>query len=104
MSEPFIGEIIMFAGDFAPNGWALCNGQMLSISSYTALFSILGTSFGGNGTSTFQLPDMRSRVPVHVGQGLGLTAYILGEQTGTENVTLNINQIPAHTHALSAAT
>jgi microcystin-dependent protein len=98
MSEPFLGEIIMFAGNFAPRGWALCNGQILSIAQNTALFSILGTTYGGNGQTTFALPDFRGRVPVSQGQGPGLSAYDLGEVTGVENTTLLINQMPAHNH------
>jgi microcystin-dependent protein len=104
MSEPFIGEIIMFGGNFAPRGWAMCNGQLLSISQNTALFSILGTSFGGNGTTTFGLPDLRSRVPIHQGQGPGLSPYVLGQQGGPENVTLLQNNMPIHTHLANAST
>jgi microcystin-dependent protein len=107
MSEPFIGEIIMFAGNFAPRGWAFCNGQLLSIAQNTALFSILGTTYGGNGQTTFALPDLRGRVPVHSGnsQGPGLSPYNLGQASGTETVTLLTNQMPMHTHAgaISAA-
>jgi microcystin-dependent protein len=94
MSEPFLGEIIMFAGNFNPRGWALCQGQILPIAQNTALFSILGTTYGGNGQTTFALPDMRSRVPVGQGQGPGLSSYSLGEQTGTESVTLIQGNIP----------
>ena len=101
MSEPFIGEIIMFGGNFNPRGWQLCNGQLLSISQNTALFSILGTTFGGNGTSTFGLPDMRGRRPIHAGTGPGLSNYTLGEQGGTENVTLLLNNLPAHSHSVN---
>lgn len=92
----------MFGGNFAPTGWAMCNGQLLSISQYTALFSILGTQFGGNGTTTFGLPDLRSRVPVHQGQGNGLSPYVIGEMTGQENVTLLTTQMPAHSHLVNA--
>jgi microcystin-dependent protein len=98
MSEPFIGEIVMFGGNFAPRGWALCNGQLLSIAQNTALFSILGTTFGGNGTTTFALPNMQSRVPIHQGQGPGLSNYVLGETGGSESVTLIQTQMPAHNH------
>ena len=98
MSEPFIGEIRMVGFNFAPSGWQLCNGQLLPIAQYAALFSLLGTTYGGNGQTTFALPDLRSRVPVHQGQGNGLTPYQMGEITGTENVTLITNQMPAHTH------
>ena len=102
MAEPFIGEIRMFGGNFAPKGWQLCNGQLLSISQFSALFSILGTSFGGNGTTNFQLPNMQGRVPIHQGTGAGLSPYVLGEQGGTELVTLNYNQMPLHTHLVNA--
>lgn len=102
MSEPFLGEIRMFGGTFAPTGWALCNGQLLPISQNTALFSILGTTYGGNGTSTFALPDLRGRVAVHQGQGAGLSPYLPGEQTGVENVTLLQNQMPIHNHVVNA--
>jgi microcystin-dependent protein len=88
----------MFGGNFAPYGWAMCNGQLMAISQNTALFAILGTNFGGNGVSTFGLPDFRGRVPVSQGQGLGLSTYVVGELTGTENVTLLQNQMPTHTH------
>jgi len=99
MSEPFIGEIRIFGGNFPPRGWALCNGQLLSISQNTALFSLLGTFYGGNGQSTFALPDLRGRVPVHQGGG-----YDLGEVAGAETVALNQNQIPAHSHTVAAST
>ena len=101
MSNPFIGEIRMFAGNFAPRGWALCQGQVLSIQTNTALFSILGTTYGGNGVTTFNLPDFRGRVPLSSGQGLGLSNYVLGEQTGVENVTLITSQMPAHNHIVN---
>jgi microcystin-dependent protein len=100
--DPFIGEIRLFGGNFAPVGWATCDGQLLSISQYTALFSILGTTFGGNGTTTFGLPDLRGRAPIHTGAGPGLAPYALGQAAGTENVQLLANQLPAHTHALNA--
>lgn len=102
MSEPFLGEIIMFGGNFAPRGWAFCSGQLLSIAQNTALFSILGTTYGGNGTTTFALPDLRGRVPIHPGQGPGLSSYVLGEAAGVENVTLLTTQMPAHTHVLTS--
>lgn len=97
-NDPFIGEIIMFAGNFAPRGWALCNGQLLSISSNQALFSILGTTYGGDGRTTFQLPDLRGRVPVSAGQAPGLSNWSLGQRSGTETNFLNVTQLPAHTH------
>jgi microcystin-dependent protein len=102
LSEPYIGTVMMFGGNFAINGWATCNGQQLSISTNAALFSILGTTFGGNGTTTFGLPDLRGRIPVHQGQGIGLTPYVIGEFGGTENVTLTYNQMPLHTHLVNA--
>ena len=103
MSEPFIGQIMMFAGNFAPRDWAFCDGQLLSIAQNTALFSILGTTYGGNGQTTFALPDLRGRVPIQQGQGPGLSPYILGQASGVENVTLLISNIPAHTHSLGAS-
>src|SRR5688572_18111229 len=96
--DEFIAIIKMFGGNFAPRGWALCNGQILSIAQNTALFSLLGTTFGGNGQTTFALPDLRGRVPIHPGQGPGLSNYSLGQQAGTETVTLTINNMPAHGH------
>src|SRR5271167_2889298 len=104
MSDPFLGEIRMFGGNFAPIGWALCNGQLLSISQNTALFSVLGTSFGGDGVSTFALPDLQGRVPINAGQGAGLSPYVLGGKGGAENVTLLSTQMPAHKHLVSAET
>jgi microcystin-dependent protein len=101
MAEPFIGEIRMFAGNFAPQGWALCNGQILSIAQNTALFSLLGTNFGGNGQTTFGLPNLQSRMPMHWGTGPGLTPRVIGENAGEESVPLNTNQIPAHNHTYS---
>jgi len=100
--EPMIGEIRMFAGNFAPRGWALCDGQLLSIAEYSALFSILGTTYGGDGRTTFALPDLRGRVPIHPGQGPGLSSRRLGEKGGVEAVTLTVNQIPSHTHSAVA--
>ena len=101
--DPIIGTIILFAGNFAPRGWAFCNGQLMSIANYTALFSLLGTTYGGNGIQTFALPDLRSRVPMHAGQGVGLSQRDLGEVVGAESVTLTSNNIPGHTHQLLAA-
>ena len=100
-SEPYIGSIAMFGGNFAPRGWAFCQGQLLSIAQNTALFSILGTTFGGNGTTTFALPDLRGRSPVGVGQGPGLSAIQLGEIAGQENVTLLTSNLPAHNHPIN---
>lgn len=96
--EPFLGEIMMFAGNFPPKNWALCNGQLLAIQQNTALFSILGTTYGGNGVNTFALPNLQSRTPAHWGQGPGLTPYVLGEIAGTEAVTLLQTEMPMHTH------
>lgn len=103
MSEPFISEIRMFGFDFPPRGWAFCDGQILSIAQNTALFSLLGTTYGGNGQSTFALPDLRGRTPLHFGQGSGLQPRNLGELGGTETQTLLPAQLPAHNHALTAA-
>jgi len=102
MATPFIGMIVMFGGNFAPRSWAFCSGQILPIAQNTALFSILGTTYGGNGQTTFALPDLRSRVPIHPGQGPGLSPYSLGQQGGVETVTLTTNQMPAHNHSLVA--
>ena len=99
----YIGSIAMFAGNFAPKNWAFCQGQILSIAQNTALFSILGTTYGGNGQTTFALPDLRGRAPVSQGQGNGLSSYILGQRSGSENVTLLTSQMPTHTHVLSLA-
>jgi microcystin-dependent protein len=101
MASPFIAEIKMFAGTFAPRGYAFCNGQLLSISQNTALFSLVGTTYGGNGQTTFGLPDLRGRTPIHAGTGPGLSTYVLGQMSGVENVTLLATQMPAHTHAVS---
>jgi microcystin-dependent protein len=98
MPNQYLGEIRIFAGNFAPQGWALCNGQILSISQNTALFSLLGTYYGGNGTSTFALPNLQSNVPMHWGNGVGLSATVLGETQGTPSVTLTSNMIPPHSH------
>ena len=101
-SDAMIGTIAMFAGNFAPRGWALCQGQILSISQNTALFSLLGTTYGGNGQTTFALPDLRGRFPISAGQGPGLSDISLGQQAGTQNVTLLTTQLPSHTHSVSA--
>ena len=97
--EGVIGFTTLFAGNFAPQGWALCQGQILAISSNTALFSILGTTYGGNGLNTFGLPDLRGRAAIGAGEGNGLSPYTLGELNGTETATLNINQMPVHSHS-----
>jgi len=102
-TDPFLGSIALFAGNFAPRGWAFCAGQVLSIAQNTALFSILGTTYGGNGQTTFALPNLQSRVAIGAGQGPGLSNYDLGQTGGSETVTLTASQMPAHTHALSLA-
>ena len=99
MSQPFVGEIRMFAGTFAPNGWAFCDGQLMAIADNTTLFALIGTTYGGDGQSTFALPDLRSRLPVHVGSG-----FALAQSGGVELVTLTLSQIPGHTHIPQAAT
>ena len=104
MSEPFVGEIRMFAGNFAPRGWAFCDGQLMAVSQNDALFSLLGTTYGGDGRTTFGLPDMRGRLPVHQGQGPGLSMRRLGARYGEEIVTLTVNEIPPHSHGLLAST
>lgn len=100
--EPFIGQIAFVAFNYAPRGWAECNGQVLPIAPNTALFSLLGTTYGGNGQTTFQLPDMRGRVLVHAGQGPGLSNYVQGQTGGQESVTLTTGQMPAHSHSVNA--
>jgi microcystin-dependent protein len=102
MSTPYVGEIRMFAGNFPPLGWAFCDGQTLAISEYFTLFNLIGTLYGGDGESTFNLPDLRGRVPVHQGAGPGLSSYSLGSMEGSERVTLTVVQVPQHTHALLA--
>jgi microcystin-dependent protein len=104
MSNPYIGEIRMFGGNFAPNGWAFCDGQLLPISEYDALFALLGTTYGGDGQTTFGLPNLQGRLPIHAGTGPGLSSYVLGQQGGVEQVTLTTLQLPAHTHAAAATT
>ena len=104
MSEPFVGEIRMFAGNFAPRGWAFCDGQLLAVSQNDALFSLLGTIYGGDGRTTFGLPDLRGRIPLHAGTGPGLSPRRLGSKAGAEKVTLTTNQLASHTHDLRANT
>ena len=96
--EPFVGEVRMFAGNFAPRGWAFCDGQLMSISSNTALFSLLGTTYGGDGRTTFGVPDLRGRAVLHEGTGPGLSNKRLGERSGQETVTLTTNNLPSHSH------
>jgi microcystin-dependent protein len=103
MSNPFIGEIRMFGGNFAPLNWAFCNGALIAISQNDALFNLIGTTNGGDGTNTFALPNLQSRVPVHMGTASSGTTYLIGQQAGVENVTLLAGQIPSHTHALMSA-
>jgi microcystin-dependent protein len=102
MANPYLGEIRMFGFNFAPHGFAFCNGQLLSISENTALFALLGTFYGGNGTSTFALPNFQSRIPIHQGQGSGLSQYVIGQFGGVENVTLSVTQTASHTHLVYA--
>jgi microcystin-dependent protein len=102
VAEPFLGEIRLFPFNFAPRGWAFCAGQTLPIAQNTALFALIGTFYGGDGIHTFVLPDLRGRVAVSAGQGPGLSPYNVGQAGGTENVTLNVNQMPAHTHTVAA--
>lgn len=104
MSDPFIAEITMFGGNFAPRGWAFCDGQLLPISQHQALFSILGTTYGGDGRTTFGLPDLRGRVPIHAGNGSGLSDRRLGQRGGSESVTLTEAEMPSHSHSLTATT
>jgi len=99
MSEPYLGMIIIVPYNFSPRGWAFCSGQILAIAQNTALFSLIGTTFGGNGQTTFALPDLRGRWPNSSGQGPGLSSYDLGQVGGTESTTMTINQMPAHQHA-----
>lgn len=102
MSEPFLAEIRIFAGNFAPRGWAFCNGQLLPIAQNTALFSLIGTTYGGDGRTTTALPNLKGRAPMHPGRGPGLTARRLGQKGGVETVTLTEAQMPSHTHSLRA--
>jgi microcystin-dependent protein len=102
--EVFMGTIQPFAFNFAPNGWALCNGQTLAVQQYNALFALLGVNFGGNGSTNFMLPNLQGRMPVCMGNGLNLTPRVIGEFSGTENVTATITNLPNHTHALSGLT
>lgn len=104
MADPFVAEIRVFPFNFAPKGWALCDGQLMPISQNTALFSLLGTTYGGNGKSNFALPDLQGRAPMHPGQGPGLSLHDLGETGGSETVTLLESEIPAHAHAIFAST
>lgn len=104
MSEPYVGEIRMFAGNFAPRSWALCDGQLLAVADNDALFSLLGTIYGGDGRTTFGLPDLRGRLPMHMGSGPGLSPRIMGRKLGSESVGVSANQVPSHNHEMRAAT
>lgn len=104
MSEPFIAEIRIFAGNFAPRGWAFCDGQLLPISQNTALFSLIGATYGGDGRSTTALPDLQGRAPMHPGRGPGLAVRTLGERGGASSITLEEQHMPPHTHAVHAFT
>lgn len=104
MAQPYVGEIRMFAGTFAPAGWAFCNGQLLPISENETLFQLIGTTYGGDGESNFALPNMQSRVPIHFGNGPDGLTYPLAQMAGTEEETLTVQQIPSHNHALLATT
>jgi microcystin-dependent protein len=98
MSQPYVGQMMMFAGTFAPAGWALCQGQLVPISENDTLFQLIGTTYGGDGQETFGLPNMAGRIPIHQGTGPGLSPYVIGESGGTESVTLTTQQIPQHNH------
>jgi microcystin-dependent protein len=100
MAQPYIGEIRVFAGNFAPLGWALCNGQLMAIAENTALFQLLGTTYGGDGVQTFALPNLQGRVLIHQGQAIGLSNYLMGQVGGAESVALSAQQLPVHTHPL----
>jgi len=103
MADPYVGEVRLFAGNFAPNGWALCQGQLVSIAENETLFQLIGTTYGGDGQNTFALPDLRGRVPLHQGTGPGLSTRVIGQLGGAERVTLTAAQLPPHTHALTAS-
>lgn len=104
MADPFVAEIRIFPFNFAPKGWAWCDGQLMPLSQNTALFSLLGTTYGGDGKSNFALPDMQGNAPIHAGQGPGLSEYFLGQLSGSETVTLLDSEMPSHPHSLSAST
>jgi microcystin-dependent protein len=103
MAQPYVGQIMIIGCNFAPAGWMLCQGQLLPISEYETLFQLIGTTYGGDGQSTFGLPDLRGRVPLHMGTGNGLSTYAIGQASGVESVTLNTQQIPNHNHGALAA-
>jgi microcystin-dependent protein len=103
MAQPYIGEIRIFAGNFAPAGWLFCDGQLIPISENDALYTLIGTTYGGDGQETFALPDLRGRLPVHQGIGLGNISYPLAQMDGVEEITLTVNQLPSHSHPLLAS-
>ncbi|TCO70007.1 phage tail protein [Marinisporobacter balticus] len=103
MCESYIGEIRMFAGNYAPRNWAFCDGQLLPISNFNALYSLLGTTYGGDGYTTFALPDMRGRIPLHFGYGAGLSNRLIGQKFGQEQASLTLSQIPSHNHPMQAS-
>lgn len=103
MADPFVGEVRLFAGNYAPNGWALCQGQLMPIAENVVLFQLIGTTYGGDGQNTFALPDLRGRVPLHQGNGPGLSNRVIGQAGGSEQVALTAPQMPAHTHAQMAS-
>jgi len=102
-SQPYVGEMMMVGFNFAPVDWAFCEGQLLSIAQNSVLFQLIGTTYGGDGQTTYGLPDLRGRVPVGMGQGSGLSSYFLGQNGGVENVTLNVSQLPSHAHVINPA-
>ena len=104
MSLPYLGEIRMFGGNFAPVGWAFCQGQLIPISENDVLFNLIGTTYGGDGESTFALPNLQSRLPIHAGNGPGGNAFVIGQSAGVESVTLTTQQIPVHSHPMQAST
>jgi len=104
MSDPFVGEIRLFAGNFAPQGWLFCDGSLQSISQYSVVYALLGTTYGGDGQTTFALPDLRGRAVIHQGSGGGLSPYVMGQQAGTETVTLTTGQMPGHSHSFAGTT
>lgn len=104
MSNPYVGEIRLFGGNFPPRDWAFCDGSLLPISGFETLFQLIGTTYGGDGQTTFGLPDLRGRAPLHQGQGPGLSNYVIGQSGGTESVTIGATQMPAHRHLMRAST